>query len=411
MSREVKLLRFGRALWATIALGLPCAAYAVYSFTTETSAQVAPPKQGSRTGFFRPTPSHWASLSVEPVRLMRFRSGFSTEGKITIDEDRATRVYSQYAGRVVKLGVGTGDRVQKGDALFVIEATDSIEAQKDFVSALGDLNKTKSQVNLTTIAERRLSNLYKDKAMSLKEWEESQANLTAAKNDMRTAEIGLQAIRNRLRLLGKTDAEVQAFENTGVISPDAPVYSPIAGTVLQRRIGPGQFLDAGASSAEPAMLIGETSKVWLVVYVREGDADGVRMNQPVSFTVLTLPGQVFEARVSYIASSLEPTSRRLLVRATVDNPDGRLKPEMFANARITIGETQASPAVPRDAVIYEGDQARLWVTHDDGAIELRRVKIGLTDGGFAQVVSGLGANEKVIARGSLFIDRAATLGS
>ena len=159
------------------------------------------------------------------------------------------------------------------------------------------------------------------------------------------------------------------------------------------------------------MLIGETSKVWLVVYVREGDADGVRMNQPVSFTVLTLPGQVFEARVSYIASSLEPTSRRLLVRATVDNPDGRLKPEMFANARITIGETQASPAVPRDAVIYEGDQARLWVTHDDGAIELRRVKIGLTDGGFAQVVSGLGANEKVIARGSLFIDRAATLGS
>lgn len=374
-------------------------------------AAALPADQRSKNGLFRPSAAQWATLSVEPVGLMPFRSEFSTEGKIAIDEDRATRIYSQYAGRLTQLAVGTGDAVQKGQLLFVIEATDSIETQKDFVAALGDLNKARSQVNLTTIVERRLGTLYKDKAMSLKDWEEAQANLTAAKNDLRTAEIGLQAVRNRLRLLGKTDAEVNTFENTGVITPNAPVYSPIAGTVLQRKIGPGQYIDAGASNSDPVMVIGDVSKVWLVAYVREADADRVRLDQSLTFTVLTLPGQVFTARVSYVASSMDSATRRLLVRASVDNPDGRLKPEMFASARITIDETSPSPAIPQDAIIYEGEMARVWVAREGGALELRRIKVGLSNGDFTQVTSGLAAGENVVTRGSLFIDRAATLGS
>ncbi|MBN9081438.1 MAG: efflux transporter periplasmic adaptor subunit [Rhizobiales bacterium 62-17] len=365
----------------------------------------------NENGLFQPTQAQWAALSVEPVKAVSFRSEFSTEGKIAIDEDRATRIYSQYGGRVLQLAVGTGDKVRKGQLLLTIEAADSIETQKDFVSALGDLNKARSQVNLMTIAERRLNRLYRDKAMALKDLEEAQANLTAAQNDVRTAEIALQAVRNRLRLLGKTDEEIHAFENTGTITPAAPVYSPIMGTVLQRHIGPGQYIDAGASSAEPAFLIGDVSKVWLVAYVREADADRVRVNQPLSFTVLTLPNETFDARVSYVASSLDPTSRRLLVRASVDNPHGRLKPEMFAHARIVTDETGNSPAVPRDAVIYEGDAARIWVARNDGAIELRHVKLGLANGDLIQVTNGIAVDEKVITRGSLFIDRAASLGS
>ncbi|MBN9266251.1 MAG: efflux RND transporter periplasmic adaptor subunit [Hyphomicrobium sp.] len=362
-------------------------------------------------GFFRPTSAQWGALSVEPVQLMPFRSEISTEGKIAIDDDRATRIYSRYAGRIINLAVGIGDTVEKGQLLFVIEATDSIETQKDFISALGDLNKARSHVNLTTIVERRLGNLYKDKAMSLKDWEEAQANLTAAKNDLRTAEIALQAARNRLRLLGKTNTEVETFENTGVITPDAPVYSPIAGTVLQRRIGPGQYVDAGASDSAPPILIGDVSKVWLVAYVREADADRVKLNQALAFSVLTLPGEVFEARLNFVASSLDSASRRLLVRATVDNPNGRLKPDMFASTRITIDETPASPAVPRSAIIYEGDAARVWISREDGTIELRHIKIGVSNGDFVQVTRGISAGEKVITRGSLFIDRAAALGS
>lgn len=415
MSYFIRFCALARGAWMAVTLavvGLICGlVFLTLKLSDSGMATASSTKPMGKTGLFRPTAAQWAGLSVEPVRLMRFRSEFATEGKIAIDEDRATRIYSQYAGRLTKLAVGSGDTVQKGQLLFMIEATDSIETQKDFVSALGDLNKARSQVNLNTIIERRLGALYKDKAMSLKDWEEAQANLTAAKNDLRTAEIGLQAVRNRLRLLGKTDDEVNAFEATGVITPDAPVYSPIAGTILQRKIGPGQYIDAGASTSDPVMVIGDVSKVWLVAYVREADADRVRHNQSLKFTVLTLPGQVFEARVSYVASSMDSASRRLLVRASVDNPDGRLKPEMFASASITIDETPPSPAVPHDAIIYEGETARVWVAGEGGAIELRRIKVGLTNGDFAQVTSGIAANERVVARGSLFIDRAATLGS
>jgi membrane fusion protein, heavy metal efflux system len=145
--------------------------------------------------------------------------------------------------------------------------------------------------------------------------------------------------------------------------------------------------------------------------VRETDADSIRINQPLTFTVLTLPGRTFEARINYVASSLDSGSRRLLVRASVENSDRRLKPEMFASVRITTDEMPQSAAVPRDAIIYEGDAARVWVARDDGAIQLRHIKPGLTNGNLVQVVSGLAPGEKIIARGSLFIDRAATLGS
>lgn len=401
-----------RKMMMTIAvLCLTTIAFQTWRASGVQVASAASGTSESGNGLFQPTQAQWAALSIEPAKAMSFRSEFLTEGKIAIDEDRSTRIYSQYAGRVTQLAVGSGDRVQKGQLLFMIEAADSIETQKDFVSALGDLNKARSQVNLMTIAERRLSLLYRDRAMALKDLEEAQANLTAAKSDVRTAEIALQAVRNRLRLLGKTDEEIQTFESTGTITPAAPVYSPIAGTVLQRNVGPGQYIDAGASNTDPVLLIGDVSKVWLVAYVREADADRVRLDQRLAFTVLTLPNETFDARVSYVASSLDPASRRLLVRASVDNPDGRLKPEMFASARIVTDETGESPAVPRDAVIYEGDAARVWVARNDGAIELRRVKLGLVHGDFIQVTNGIAVNDRVITRGSLFIDRAASLGS
>ena len=411
MSRGARLVQ-NRNLLTFAVVSLVTTASLIYFLSgSHTSHAIGenPGNQRKSTEHFRPTPSQWASLSVQPVTSMRFAQEFSTEGKIAIDEDRATRVYSQYAGRITNLAVGTGDTVQKGQLLFVIEAADSIEAQKDFVSALGDLNKARSQVNLTTVVERRLSSLYKDKAMSLKEWEEADANLTAAKNDLRTAEIARQAVKNRLKLLGKTDSEVELFEKTGVISPETPVYSPLAGTVIQRRIGPGQYVDAGASDTDPVMLIGDMSKVWLVAYIRESDADHIRIGQPLSFTVLTLPGQVFEARVSYVASSLEASSRRLLVRATVENSGGRLKPEMFATAHIITNEPTESPAVPRDAVLHEGTSTRVWIARDNGEAELRHVKVGLTSGDMVQILDGLSVGDKIIARGSLFIDRAAAL--
>ena len=364
----------------------------------------------SAAAAFRPTPAQWGRLTVQPVEMQSFASELRTEGKIAFDEDRATRIFSPYAGRVKNLVVGPGDIVRPGQLIFVVDAADSADTQKDFIGALSDLNKARSQLSLATIVEQRMANLLKDKAMALKDWQEAEANLVAAKETVRTSEIALQAVRNRLRLIGKTDEEVNAFEKTGAISPDAPVYAPLAGTILQRNIGPGQYVDAGGTGGDPIYRIGDVSKVWLAIYVRETDAAKVRLGQTIRFTVLSYPGRVFESTINYVAASLEPSSRRLFVRSLIDHPDGLLRPEMFANVRIVVDEGEPSPAVPRDAVVYEGAAARAWVVGNDNSVELRHVMTGLTSGQMVQVLDGLKSSEKVITKGSLFIDRAATPG-
>lgn len=398
-----------------VAFGLLCLvlAFIAFSWKAERGSIAADAKLGSKAsrdaGLFHPTATQWATLTIKPVEVQSFRSGFRTEGKVVIDEDRTTRIYSPYAGRVKRLLAAPGDVVEQGQQIFIIDATDSVETQKDFVSAIADLNKARSQLNLTTIAERRVANLIKDKAMSQKDWDEAQANLVAAQNDLRSAEVAIQAVRNRLRLIGKTDEEIDTFEKTGVISPDAPVYSPLAGTILQRRIGPGQYVDAGASDAEPIYRVGDVTKVWLLAYVRESDASQVKLGQKIRFTVLTHPGRVFEDRINYVASSFDTETRRLVVRAAIDNSEGLLRPEMFASVDIAIDEGAPTPAVPRNAIVYEGDTARVWIARAEGAVELRYVKTGLTSGSMVQVLSGLKPGEKVVTGGSLFIDRGATL--
>lgn len=360
---------------------------------------------GRPDGKLRLTASQWGTVTVQPVGEHAFRSEFRTEGKVAIDQNRSTRIYPPYAGRVTKLTIAPGDDVQKGQLLFVIEAADSVDAQKDFVVALTTRNKAISQVNLAQIVERRMSTLAKDKAASQREWQEAEANLTAAENDSRSAEIALQAARNRLRLVGKTDAEIDAFEKTGALTPDAPVYAPLAGTVLQRKVGPGQYVSAGAGDGDPVFLIGDTSKVWIAAYVRETDVAKVRVGEHLIFKVLTQPDRLFETQIDYVAPGIDPDSRRLMVRASVDNSDGLLKPEMFASVTIVTSEGTPTPAVPLEAVIYEGSNARVWVVGDDQTVELRQISLGQSDGGLIQVLGGLNAGEKIVTRGSLFIDR------
>ena len=361
---------------------------------------------GKKGSLFFPTPSQWATMTIEPVRQRVFRSEHVTEGKIAIDEDRSTPIFSPYAGQVVKLFVRPGDTVSVGQPLFAVQATDMVQAQNDFISASTALNKARSTLNLAQINDKRQRLLYEGKAVPLKEVQQAQGTLDAAENDVRSADVALEASRNRLRILGKTDQEITEFQTKGTINPATPIYAPIGGTIVQRKVGPGQYVGSGAS--DPVFVIGDLSTVWVAAYIRETEAPMVRIGQPIYFTVLAYPDRSFPAKISYVATALDPTTRRLLVRASVDNSAGVLKPEMFASVKILTGEGETAIAVPRDAIIHEGERARVWVARDhDTAIELRQIKVGLTNGSMVEVLDGLAPSDRVITRGSLFIDRVA----
>src|ERR1700710_2452865 len=353
-----------------------------------------------------PRPAEWASLTIQPVTERAFRAEHVTEGKIAVDEDRSTPVFSPYAGRVTKLLARPGDAVTQGQPLFTIEAADTVQAQNDFVAASGGLNKAKSALDLAKLQDTRAKDLFEGKAVPLKDYQQTQATLIQAQNDLRSTQTALEAARNKLRILGLTDEAISAFQDKGRINPETTIYSPIAGTVVQRKIGPGQYVNAGAS--DPVFVIGDLSTVWLTAFVRETDASTVAVGQEIAFNVMALPGRPLTARIDYVSAAIDPVTRRLLVRATVDNKDGLLKPEMFANVTIYSPGGHPAVGVPKQALIYEGDQVRVWVAHEDKSIELRQIKTGLTNGDLVEVQGNLKPGEQIVTKGSLFIDRAAS---
>jgi cobalt-zinc-cadmium efflux system membrane fusion protein len=356
---------------------------------------------------YTPSPSEWASLTIEPVTVRAFRAEHVTEGKIAVDEDHSTPIFSPYAGRVTKLLAKPGDQVVQGQPLFVIEAADTVGAQNDFVAATTALNKSRSQVDLAQIQDKRARDLFEGKAVPLKDYQQSQATLLQAQNDLRTAETALEAARNRLRILGLSEDAITAFQEKGRINPETTIYAPLAGTVVQRKIGPGQYISAGA--ADPVFVIGDLSSVWLTGFVRETEAAAVQVGQEMTFTALALPGRVLTGKINYVATALDPATRRLLVRATLDNSNGLLKPEMFTTVTIYAPGDQPTIGVPKTALIYEGDQVRVWIAHEeDKTIELRQIKTGMTNGNLVEVHGNLKAGERIVTKGSLFIDRAAS---
>lgn len=399
-----------RLLIAVVVVAAVASAFLANLFTERagvaTATEVSPPKESD--GKFRPTAAQWKTLSVEPVVERVFHAEHRTEGKISVDEDRSTPIFSPFAGRLTKLLVAPGDTVKQGQPLFVVEAADSLQAQNELITATSAVNKARSQLSLAQTVEQRHRTLYQDKATSLKDWQQSQLDLTNAENDLRSAETSLEAMRGRLRILGKTDPEIDKFQKTGIMSPDSTVFSPLSGTIILRKAGPGQYV--GAGSSDPVFVIGDLSTVWLNAFVRESDAPRVRDGQSIKFSVLAYPNRVFDARINYVATAIDPNSRRRIVRATIDNSQNLFNPEMFASVTIFTDEGGGpSAAVPRDAIIYEDDNARVWVTNDNNALELREIKTGTSDGQEVQVLEGLKPGEKVVTKGSLFIDRAASL--
>src|ERR1700681_3030142 len=411
LSNFIKRLQMlNRKQWAIGAALLGLARGILFSFTrmsgvTQGHCEVS---RQSRKGLQRytPSPAEWASLTIEPVTERSFRAETVTEGKVAVDEDKSTPVFSPYAGRVMKLMVRPGSNVTQRHTLFVIEAGDTVQAQNDFVAAIAALNKAKSALDLAQIQDTRAKDLFEGKAVPLKDYQQSQAALIQAQNDLRSSQTALEAARNKLRILGLTDEAISTFQEKGRIDPNTTIFSPIKGTVVQRKVGPGQYVTSGAS--DPVFVIGDLSTVWLSAFVRETDASRVSVGQEIGINVMALPGRPLTARINYVSAAIDPATRRLLVRATVDNKDGLLKPEMFANVTISSAGDHPAIGVPKQALIYEGDQVRVWVAHEDKSIELRQIKPGLTNGDLVEVEGNLKPGEQIVTKGSLFIDRAAS---
>jgi cobalt-zinc-cadmium efflux system membrane fusion protein len=360
---------------------------------------------------FKITDKQWAALKIQPIKEVIFQDASETDGKIAIDDDLVTPVFSPYSGRVTQLIAHAGDTLKKGDPLFGIQATELAQAQNDLITAAAALKTATAQLNLATTNEKRQHDLLKAQGAALKDWQQAQVDLATAQGGMKTASIALAAVRNRLRIFGKSDHDIDQLESTPDIlhvDSDTLVAAPIGGTVVQRQIGLGQnIVSASSGASNPVFMIGDLSKVWLVGNAREEDATFMHTGDIVEVRVLAIPNKVFKARLTYVASSIDPNTHRLAVRAEVENSTGELKPEMFAGFRIITGEDAAAPGLPESAIVYEGDRAHVWLADDHAnTLEIRSIKIGRGRHGLIEVLEGVKSGDKVVTSGAVFIDRA-----
>jgi cobalt-zinc-cadmium efflux system membrane fusion protein len=389
---------------ARVAVTCVCAALllAALKVSIIASAEVeAQEARKSRDGV-RVTADQMHQIGIMKAELYPFRVLRFAIGQIAYNEDTSTAVLTPFPGRVTRLIAKVGDQVKRGDPLFEIDSSEVVQPQNDFIAALAATNKARSQLDLAQIVEKRFKDLYEGKAAALKEWQQAQAQLVGAQNDMRSAETALEAARVRLRIVGFSDEEVTALKEKGLVRRATPIPAPIEGTVIARKVGPGQYIRN--DNGEALYTIADLSTMWLKAQVPENDIPFIRLGQEVEIKVAALPGLVLKARVTGISAATEATTRRVVVRSEIPNPDGALKAEMFASFKIATGADEPSPSVPVEAVIRESDLAVVWVEEEPMLFRRRKVKLGIEQEGRVQIREGLRPGELIAARGAIFVE-------
>jgi cobalt-zinc-cadmium efflux system membrane fusion protein len=362
-------------------------------------ARAAPENEPTRTGTapadsVELQESQMKSVKVETAGEREFPIEKAAVGSIDFNEELLTQVFTPYQGKIVGLFAKIGDEVKKGQTLFTIDSPDLLAADSNLIAAAGVLQ-------LTTRNLARLRALYESRAVSQKDLEQ-------AISDQQTAEGALRAARDAVRIFGKTDQEVDRIVAERMADPTLVVPSPISGRVTARNAAPGLLVQPG--NAPSPYTVADISTMWMLANVAESDSPAFSVGQEVKVTVMAYPGRVFEGRISTIASTVDPTTHRVLVRSEIDDPKHELRSGMFANFVIRTGDPVRSIAVPLDGVVREGDGTMtVWVTADRRRFTKRTVKTGLQREGHYQILDGLQAGELVATEGALFLSNALTI--
>jgi membrane fusion protein, heavy metal efflux system len=339
--------------------------------------------------------SQLASVKVEPIEDHEFPVLKEAVGSIDFDEDMAVQVFTPYQGRIIALYASIGDDVKKGQTLFTIDSPDLLQAESTLIAAAGVLE-------LTTRNLARLRELYKTLAVSQREVDQ-------AASDQQTAEGNLRAARDAVRIFGKTDPEIDRIVADRSADPTLVVPSPISGRITARNAAPGLLVQPG--NAPAPYIVADINIMWMLADVAEGDSPAFRVGQAVQVKISAFPNRMFDGKITTIGASVDPNTRRVLVRSEINDPQHELRSGMFANFVISVAAPVRSPAVPLAGVVREGDGTMsVWVTADRRRFTKRTVKIGGQRDGYRQILEGVQVGELVASDGAIFLSNMLTIG-
>jgi cobalt-zinc-cadmium efflux system membrane fusion protein len=333
------------------------------------------------------SPAQRRNIRVFTVAASKYRRTIETNGTVDFDNDQATSVLAPVSGPVSRLLVSLGDQVKKGDPLAAVESP-------DFAAAISAYHKALA----TAQTNRRLADLDKDLAQhnGVAQREAAQAETDAA-NAEADRDAALQALVS-LNVPAQTIKDIQ--EGRPVSRLEGMIRSPIAGTVVEKLITPGQLLAAGTT---PCFTVADLSRVWVMAQVFGSNLASVGVGDTAE-VMTDLGSNKFSGRVDNISALVDPDTRSVAVRVVADNPGRFLKKQMYVRVLIQARQENTGLLVPVSSILRDDENLTfVYLVQSDGSFARQHVAVGYRTGDQFDIAEGLKAGDQIVVDGGLFV--------
>ncbi|KAF0153556.1 MAG: Cu(I)/Ag(I) efflux system membrane protein CusB [Ignavibacteria bacterium] len=295
-----------------------------------------------------------ANVSTVYVKKENLQEQVTAYSFLDFVENNSKTISARFNGRIEKLLVDkTGDYVKKGQPLFEIYSPDLVQAQNEYLIALNNSQNSSLQ----------------------------------------------KAAKKKLEIFGLTQDQIQTLEKTKEINLTLTYFSPFSGTVIEKKVQEGVYVNEGTAIYDMA----ELSTLWNIAEVYENNLSNVKVGSPVKLHLRAYPGEEFNGRVTFIYPVINSQTRTVKVRSEFASLGGKLKPQMYGETIFNSAGGQGL-LVPADAVIIAGKRTVVWAKAGDGMFEARTVQIGNRFGDKYQILSGLNEGDEIAATGGFLID-------
>lgn len=324
--------------------------------------------------------SHLQIVTVGPTRINRV---LRLPGSVAYNAFTTTPVVSQVSGPVSRIVVVPGQVVKRGQPMLFVSSPDYAQLRSNYL-------KARDAHALAHKAYVRAKDLYDHHAIAERDLEQAESTEVQAQAD-------LEAGEQSLRIMGVSNPDAVV---NGKNSPEVAVYAPITGEVVERLVAPGQLLQ---SSNTQCFTISNMTTVWVLVNVYQQDLAYVHVGDPAVIQTDAY-GDKFQGKISYLGAALDPNTHTLQARIVTQNPGEKLKKDMYVTALVRAGTIDNALAVPDAAVLRTPEnEPFVYVAQGQDKFAQRVVKLGESQNGVTQIVSGLQSGDRVVADGSLFI--------
>ena len=315
------------------------------------------------------------------AQYRRISNELEAMGKILANQYRKAIVSYPFPARVAKINARIGDHVKKGQKLMVLQSEEVGEATSAFYRANADFELAK--VNFD-----REQQLFA-KGVGAKK------NFLTAEAELKVAEANLNAAEKKLHVLGFTEDEVKRITHTHQINPVITLYAPIGGKIVRSNVILGEMIDESTE----ILTIMDPSVLWVDAGIYEKDIARIKIGQKVVANVPAYPGESFMGKITYISDLLNESTRTITVRSEVRNRLNKLKPGMFASLKIVLELEGNALCIPVKAVLDDKGNKLVFVK-SDGVYYPREVQVGVKNGDFITIKSGIRKGDIVVTSGN-----------